>query len=67
MVMKTVEPVMAEREGLRVGWVVERNLRKHKSVREAVHRDWESAIDVKYFTDISSVKYFTQICLNWFS
>ena len=44
-----------------------RNLRKRKSEREAVHRDCESVINVKYFTDISSVKYFTQICLNWFS
>ena len=35
MVMKTVELVMAKREGLRVGKVIERNLRKHKSEREA--------------------------------
>ena len=61
-VMKMVELVMGETEGLMVGWVVERNLRKHKSEREAVHRDWESAINVKYFVNISSVN-FTQICV----
>ena len=34
-----VELVMAEREGLRVGRVVEINMRKRKSEREAVHQD----------------------------
>ena len=53
---------MGETEGHMVGWVVERNLRKHKSEREAVHRDRESAINVKYFINISSVN-FTQICV----
>ena len=36
-VMKMVELVMGETEGLMVGWVVERNLRKHKSERKAMH------------------------------
>ena len=30
------------------------------------YRDWEGAASVKYFTNISSVKHFTQICLGWF-
>ena len=39
MVLKAVEPVMGAKEGLMVGWVVERNLRKCKSEREAMHRE----------------------------
>ena len=65
VVLKRVEPVMGGREELMVDWVVERNMRKRKSEREVVHRDWESSINVKYFTNISSVKYFTQIGLSW--
>ncbi|KAL0013275.1 hypothetical protein SO802_000344 [Lithocarpus litseifolius] len=35
--MKTVEPMMAEKEGLMVSWVVEKNLRKRKRIMMGIH------------------------------
>ena len=68
MVLKRMEPVMGGREGLTVGWVVEKIEKARDDKERQCIESWDtkSATNVKYFTNISSVKYFTQICLGWF-
>ena len=54
--------VMGGREGLKVGWVVERNWKSVRARERLIGT--EIYINVKYFTNISSVKHFTLICLG---
>lgn len=49
--------------GIESGWVIKRTLRGRESVRGIEVRERER-VNVKYFTEISIVKYITQICLD---